>query len=271
MPFTISHPAAVLPLKILWPKRFSLTGLMAGAMAPDLLFFLLADTTERGYSHSWAGFFVFCIPAGVIFGLVFHRFFKYDAITNLPWFLERRLSGLADSHFALTRPADWITYVGSVMIGALSHFAWDSFTHPVGEMATMIPLLLEPVNVLGMSRPVCRWLQHLSTIWGGLAVLWFVMKPTYMPSPTRQRPLRGRLAKTAFWIGGIITAWACGITMIWLYNDLHNWRLDLGHNYHAALTTFGLATWAGLFYFVCTYGLLKGMLKKELSGRRTNR
>ncbi|MFH1687085.1 MAG: DUF4184 family protein [bacterium] len=268
MPFTTSHPALVLPLKMMWPSRFSLTGLMAGAMAPDLLYFLLADTSERGFSHSWSGLVVFCIPAGVLFGLVFHRLFKYHAITNLPWFLQRPLSGLADSDFSLPRAADWITYVGSVMIGVLSHFAWDSFTHPWGEMAQMIPSLQRPVAVLGLSRPVCRWLQHLSTLWGGLAVLWFLMKSTHMPRPTRQQPRRGLLAKTAFWIGGLITAWACGASMIWLYNDLYGWHLGRGENYQAALTTFGLASWAGFFYFVCTYTLLNRLLRRKMTRRQ---
>ena len=92
MPFTTSHPAIVLPLKMLKPRWFSLTGLMAGAMAPDLLYFLMMQTSYRGVSHSWLGLFVFCLPAGIAFSFAFHHLFKQPVIHNLPWPLDRRLS-----------------------------------------------------------------------------------------------------------------------------------------------------------------------------------
>ena len=135
MPFTTAHPAAVLPLKKIWPRWFSLTGLMAGAMAPDLQYFLLADTTHRGLSHSWVGLFAVCLPMGLAFSFAFHWLFKEAFIANLPRPLDRWLSGLAVSTFGPRSWSEWAVLVSSVLIGALSHFAWDSFTHLHGEMA----------------------------------------------------------------------------------------------------------------------------------------
>ena len=40
MPFTFSHPAAVLPLRLLPRHWFSLTGLVIGSMVPDFEYFL---------------------------------------------------------------------------------------------------------------------------------------------------------------------------------------------------------------------------------------
>jgi hypothetical protein len=262
MPFTTSHPAIVLPLKQLWPTRFSLTGLMAGAVSPDLLYFLLADTTNRGFSHSWAGLVIFCLPAALIFAFVFHRLFKYRFIINMPWFIERRLSGLADSRFEVKTPAAWITLIGSILVGALSHFAWDSFTHPQGEMVQLIPLLSRPVVIFGLDRPICRWLQHLSTLWGGLFVLWFLFTSRHVPKATRNVRMRLTRRKIVFWTGGLVAAAACTFVMVWFYNGLYGWGLEDGYNYSLGFITAGLASWAGLFYYVCAYSLISRLVRR---------
>ncbi len=264
MPFTTSHPAIVLPLKQLWPTRFSLTGLMAGAVSPDLLYFLMADTTHRGFSHSWPGLLVFCLPAGLIFAFVFHRLFKYQFIINMPWFIERRLSGLAESSFEVRTPSAWITLIGSVLVGALSHFLWDSFTHPHGEIAELFPVLNSSAVIFGLDRPVCRWLQHLSTLWGGLFVLWFLFTSPHVPRATRNRRMRATRRKIMFWTGGALAAAASTFVMLWFYNDLYGWRLEDGYNYPLAFITAGLAAWAGLFYYVCAYSLIRRLVRRAL-------
>lgn len=264
MPFTTSHPAIVLPLKQLWPTRFSLTGLMAGAVSPDLMYFLLSDTTHRGFSHSWVGLLAFCLPAGLLFAFVFHRLFKYQFIINMPWFIERRLSGLADSRFEIRSAPAWITLLGSILIGALSHFAWDSFTHPQGEMARLIPLLNGSAVIFGLDRPICRWLQHLSTLWGGLFVLWFLFTSPHVPRATRNRRMRTTRNKIMFWTGGVVAASASTFVMLWFYNDLYGWNLQAGYNYPLGFMTAGLASWAGLFYYVCAYSLISRLVRRGL-------
>jgi len=263
MPFTVSHPALVLPLKQIWPSRFSLTGLIAGAMSPDLIYFLLCDTSERGFSHSWAGLFWFCLPAGLVFSFVFHRLFKTPIVNHLPWFLERRFSGLAESKFVIRDAAGWITLIGSVLLGALSHFLWDSFTHPAGEMANALPFLNEQVALFGMSRPVCRWLQHLSTLWGGLMVFFFLFRSRHVPRPTRTRPLRPAGRKVAFWIGAATAAFVCGVAAVAGYDQLYGWNVALGHHRVLAMTSFGLGSWAGGFYFACCYTVLRKRLRRQ--------
>ncbi len=261
MPFTVSHPAIVLPLKQLWPHRFSLTGLIAGALSPDLLYFLLCDTADRGISHSWTGLLWFCVPAGLVFSFVFHRLFKKPVIDHLPWFLERRFSGLAESEFAVSSASAWITLIGSVLLGALSHFLWDSFTHLSGEAALAWPLLREPVTLFGATRPVCRWLQHLSTLWGGTMMVFFLFRSRHVPRPTRTRPARPPGRKVAFWIGGCVAAIVCGLAAVALYDELYGWNVLVGHNSRLAISTFGLGSWAGGFYYSCCYHVLRKKLK----------
>ena len=122
MPFTVSHPAIILPLKHLKPNWFSLSGLMVGAMSPDLIYFLTTITFYRGISHSWFGLFIFCLPAGLLFAVMFHWLFKYHFIMNLPSPLDKNLSGLAVSRFFPRNIRDWSVLIFSVIIGALSHF-----------------------------------------------------------------------------------------------------------------------------------------------------
>ncbi len=66
MPFTLAHPAAVIPLKkSTYGRYFSLSALIAGSIVPDLGYLVpLADFT--GFSHSLGGIIVFGLPVGLL-------------------------------------------------------------------------------------------------------------------------------------------------------------------------------------------------------------
>lgn len=256
MPFTTSHPAIVLPLKQLWPRWFSLTGLMAGAIAPDLIYFLMLITAHRGVSHSWTGLFVFCLPAGIVFSLVFHKLFKYHFLLNLPRPLDRFLSGLAESKFRIVGWRGWLVLAYSVLIGALSHFFWDSITHQHGEIVRRIPLLLEKSVIFGMSIPIYRIVQHLSTTLGVLTILIYALKFNLIPVPLSNPPVRQSGQKLVFWIVGGMVAIAFACLAAWLYYDYSILPIDRRLLSYPVSSTFGLAGWAGFFYFVCIYSLI---------------
>ena len=60
MPFTIAHPAIILPLR----KRGSIlstTGLIIGSMIPDLDLFIQMREVEN-LGHQWYGIFLFDMP-----------------------------------------------------------------------------------------------------------------------------------------------------------------------------------------------------------------
>ncbi len=252
MPFTTSHPAVVLPLKKLWPGWFSL----AGAMAPDLQYFLLADTTYRGISHSWPGLFTVCLPLGIVFAFAFHRLFKRQFIANLPRPLDRALSGLAVSEFRPATLREWLVLIYSMLIGALSHFFWDSFTHFDGELAQRIPWLLEQSTFLGLTRHNTRWVQHVSSALGALAVVIGVWKWKLVPPPADPKPGKSPRQKLGFWLSGGACGLAAACLAVWFYNSYYDWRLELGHHQTLAFMSFGLGSWAGFFYFACVWSLL---------------
>ena len=64
MPFTLAHPAIVLPLAAK-KLRMSATGLVIGSMVPDFEYFIRMRT-ESKYSHTLAGLFWFDLPLGLL-------------------------------------------------------------------------------------------------------------------------------------------------------------------------------------------------------------
>jgi hypothetical protein len=59
----------------------------------------------------------------------------------------------------------------SIILGAMTHNIWDSFTHPTGYMVAKLPLLSESVGMLANSNVrVYDLLQHASTLCGLLVV-----------------------------------------------------------------------------------------------------
>jgi hypothetical protein len=257
MPFTTSHPAIVLPLKKLWPRWFSLSGLMAGAMAPDLQYFLLADTTYRGISHSWLGLFVVCLPLGLAFAWAFHALFKYQFIVNLPCPFDRALSGLALSRFYPDNGRGWLVLIYSVLLGALSHFFWDSFTHPHGELAQQMPWLLEKTRLFGMTRHNTRWVQHVSSLLGAAGVIIGIWKWKLFPPPVEDPPIRTTRQKVIFWLLGSVFGLIAACLALWIHNLQYGWQIEQGRNLNLAFMSFGLGSWAGFFWFVCGYSIAR--------------
>ena len=83
MPFTVSHAAAVLPLK---NSRLPLAALMVGSMSPDFAYFLPAALSARTASHSLPGIFLFCLPAGLCIWQLFVQRNPFDQPFELSLF-----------------------------------------------------------------------------------------------------------------------------------------------------------------------------------------
>lgn len=266
MPFTTSHPAIILPFKRLWPNYFSLTGLVAGAMAPDFIFFLQLTTANRGLSHSWTGLFIFCLPAGILFSLVFHHFFKEEFVNRLPLFLNKRLVWLLGVGGIPASIRQWIIFVASVLVGVLSHFFWDSWTHGSGETVRAFPWLLTALKIGKFKFPLYEIIHHTSSVIGGLFVAAMLLRKPV------NRPLNDTLQTTTttniilFQTGGFIAAVLLAVFGIWLHGVYLEPEMSLLHSRRFLSVTAGLSTWAGYFYYVCTVGFIR-----RVRGRSFNR
>ncbi|MBE1530235.1 DUF4184 family protein [Actinomadura algeriensis] len=157
MPFTLSHPAAVLPL-----ARGPLvpSALVIGSMAPDIPYFFFAMGL-RGTTHQAHG----VVTVDLLIGLAAF------AVWHLLW--KRPLAALAPSPIRGRLPVDapvrWGWAVPSVAIGAATHVFWDAFTHLNWSFAGELPWLTG--SFAGMK--VYVWLQYVSGVAGlAIVLLW---------------------------------------------------------------------------------------------------
>ncbi|SOB80267.1 DUF4184 family protein [Streptomyces sp. 1331.2] len=149
MPFTLSHPAAVLPLLRRAGERGPLvaSALVAGSMAPDVPFFaeslLPGVYGHGGLTHRW-----WAVPTldVVIAGALvagWHGLLRGPLVALLP----ERWSGGAE---ALTvrragsgggTGASVAWFAASAAIGAATHVGWDAFTHGGRLGVRLLPVL----------------------------------------------------------------------------------------------------------------------------------
>ncbi|MET4925985.1 DUF4184 family protein [Streptomyces sp. PSRA5] len=184
MPFTLSHPAAVLPLL---RSPFRPAALACGALAPDAPYFLGGAGIPVGaqswyepflnatYSHTLPGLTV-ALPFALML-LALYRLVRRPVAGLLPPRLAA--SGVAGRTGSHPRRAGWVLL--SALIGVLTHLAWDSFTHFDGYAVTHLSFLRS--RVAG-DLTVARVIQHLSTAGGLAAVAVHLWRRPRGPHPT---------------------------------------------------------------------------------------
>jgi len=173
MPFTLAHPAIILPLSK--SKRFSLTALIAGSMVPDFEFFFQLREVEN-IGHHWYGILLFDFPVALVFCFLFHTLLKNSLVNNLPANFRNRVDGVLNFDWnAYARNNKWNITV-SLFIGIASHILWDGFTHYDGLFVEMFPLLAAKAGIAGFNLPVYFLLQLLFSVFGLLAVLLVILR-----------------------------------------------------------------------------------------------
>lgn len=157
MPLTLSHPAAVLPLRRL---GLPMTSMVVGSMVLDIPLYL---GSRRGYEIAHSPFAVPTIDiAGALIALAIWFAVLRDPLVDLaPSAIRNRLAPRA----RLTRRQWSLAPIGA-LIGGITHVVWDSFTHDntwgyehVGWLQT---------DHLGISG--LRWAQYVSAV-GGLSII----------------------------------------------------------------------------------------------------
>jgi hypothetical protein len=202
MPWTFAHPAAILPLRPLCPRWLSFPGLILGAMAPDLSYYVGMHGQWSAFCHTPEGIALVCLPASLLLLALLLRFSR--PLTVL----------LPEPHRALVRGqlqqpvrARWMNLlvaVVSVLIGAASHVLWDSFTHQGRWGAELLPELDAPlVAAMDQQVHVTQLLQHLSTAVGVVA-----LAIVYGRAWRAQRPATPRRpdARPALLLAGLVAA-----------------------------------------------------------------
>ncbi len=201
MPFTLSHPAAILPL-IRHP--FVVPALIAGSMAPDVPVFARIQATEavwweplfnQTHTHSAAG--AVGVDLGYALGLMgLYLLLRRPVLALVPPLAARagiREAGEPRPHgrgpAGALRLALWTGL--SALIGIVTHIVWDSFTHY--QMFFHKNVAFMSTEVIG-GLDVLRLLQHLSTVAGLLIIGVWLLRRWRATPPT---PLTGSAVLTA--------------------------------------------------------------------------
>lgn len=170
MPFTGSHPAAVLPL-----MRTPLvpSALVIGSMSPDLWFYLALPDPVRDrlgeLGHAPVGIVTLDLAAGLLAFVVWQLLLAPLAVAVAPSALRDRLGPdlpvpLA-RHLAGPRPV--LLLLASTVIGALTHVVLDEFTHVNGAATRRIPWLAARHSLFpGQTFPGYYWGQLLGSVVG---------------------------------------------------------------------------------------------------------
>lgn len=201
MPFTLSHPAAVLPFVPGGRPRGAFVGsaLVAGSLAPDVPFF--ADSLVHGafgfgdFTHSPLGVPTadVAIAAALVAG--WHWLLRDPLVALLP-------ARWADAADALTAPAgrrrgpaDVGWFVLSAVAGATTHVVWDAFTHGGRIGVRLLPVLDRTV----LGRPLYYDLQFTTSLLGLGIIAWYAARAlraaaASAPEPERRTSRRLRLS-----------------------------------------------------------------------------
>ncbi|WP_327142260.1 DUF4184 family protein [Nocardia sp. NBC_01327] len=184
MPFTLAHPAAVLPLRrALW-----FPGLVAGSIAPDIPYYVPLGV-DAGRTHSLLG-----LPIDLALGA---------ALLLLARSAHRPLLALLGK--SATLPGTTLRRAAlAITVGALTHLAWDSFTHTDGIAVQHWEILRE--SVIGPHR-VYNVFGYLSSAGGVLILTWYTARwyraaTSVPPAPQRNWVLTALLLAAA--IGALL-------------------------------------------------------------------
>ncbi len=226
MPFTLTHLAAVVPVKKLTGTWLPFTALALGSMVPDMpMFFGFFMAYPK--THSLNGIFTACLPIGLGMYILFQLLVRTPLLELMPNAISVRLG---------ERRRHDLKYVAGIVvaliIGAATHVLWDSFTHASGWGARQFPDLLYKQFVLfNRSHRYYTLLQHGSSVVFLPLLAWGLYRWSRTPFEPLARPYQSRL-ELPLWIklAGCFTLFVApamwAVTEAWL--DTHSFYYGIG-------------------------------------------
>lgn len=169
MPFTLTHPAAVLPL-VRTPLPSS--ALVIGSMSPDLPLRLIGTATA--HSHSAGGLFGVDLAFGLVMWVLWHGLLSGPALAAAPVAVRVRCARLTIGLGPRLRDPRRLAAVPvALVVGGATHVLIDSFTHIDRWGVRRLPALSEVYaghagysylqyggSVLGMAV-IALWLRRI--------------------------------------------------------------------------------------------------------------
>jgi hypothetical protein len=178
VPFTIAHPAAVLPLRAM--RRLHTAPLFVGAMVPDLPSYLPGGIARyvpltHAFRHSYT------IDLLLGYASLAALFILRRPLTAL---LGARARALCLRALAPFREAfAWLLAAPALLLGIWTHLLWDSVTHKDGWIVHRVAALQTPFSLGTYDGTVYHALQYLSSVIGlCVLVLWYDRLATPAPA-----------------------------------------------------------------------------------------
>jgi hypothetical protein len=233
MPFTGSHPAAVLPL-----MRLGLppSALVIGSMVPDLSYYLPIPVNSA-VAHTIVGIFSIDLPLGLLCFAIWQLLVAPLAVAVAPAGLRSRLPRPVPPRAWRWQSDDLrrgLLLVVALLAGAATHVLWDEFTHIDRFGYWHVPWLAE------MHGPLAgyRWAQYASTVGGALVLVlaarsWWRSAP--ITDPTPRSGLSDRAGSVV--LAGVVlaTLGGAGTGLVWA----------VLHDDGVRRALFLIATWGG--------------------------
>jgi len=239
MPFTLAHPAAVLPLRRF---RFLLTvPLVIGSVVPDVPYYFPRRIAQLwNDTHTLDGSFFICLPLGM--ALLVAVVLLRDPLTVLLSPRARTACLRSIEEFA-KRPMHWPIALLSLLIGTWTHIGWDSFTHPDGWMTMRVAALGAPISLFGWDTTMSHLLQYVSSIVGLVAVaVWIRRAVRRTPAPANAEILPSRLRRTL-----LLMVTASTLLIVSMLAWRQEWYRDSYYHLSYLLLTRTIA-WFGTLY-----------------------
>ena len=200
MPFTLAHPATVLPFGRLLARWRVLSAALIGSMVPDFGWFL-PWRPARFETHSADALLSFCLPVGLAAYWLFQLVIRRPMLELLPRGPYARWQGSVE-------PADyrslkqWLLAACGVLGGAITHLIWDAFTHEGARGLRLFPELEDSaVEISGHRLSGPHLLQDANSMIGMIIVAAIALY-SLRPGPAASelpRPLER--TERAVWIG----------------------------------------------------------------------
>jgi hypothetical protein len=206
MPFTLAHPAAILPLqRQTW---LPLIPLIIGSMVPDVMSF--APYRLRWFmpdSHTLRGLIPTDLPLGYLL-LLLVVLLRRQLLAPL-WGAHRAVVQASFDQF-LSQRSWWLRSIPALLLGAFTHLVWDSFTHADRWMVRRMPFLQQPLLPEG-DHPLHLFhaLQYISSAVGLLLLAWVyvrAIKNTASPPASRTKPIALLVAVVVALVFGLFVA-----------------------------------------------------------------
>lgn len=167
MPWTLAHPAAVLPLRRLADAGYlSFPALLVGCITPDVVYHVGRWDLGR-LTHTPVGMLLLDVPIGALL-LWCCCALRVPVANLLP---QPHRSVLISVRFLEARRGAASVRLSSLALGAATHLLWDSFTHATAFFVHAFEWLAWPVPFPDQEIRVYTLLQHGGSLVGVTALL----------------------------------------------------------------------------------------------------